>query len=52
LKHLKKDGLTGEALLASLTELYHLHTLDVARPEPKIQEEDDPPHIVCSEGIR
>jgi hypothetical protein len=53
LKRLKKERLTGEALIASLTELYHLHTLDVARPEPKVHEEEsDPPHIVCSEGVR
>lgn len=53
LNRIRREQLTGDALLAALTELYHLHALDAPpSPRPRPAAEDDaPPGIVCSVGL-
>ncbi len=54
LRTLRSRRLTGAALVAALTELYHLHGLDMLRDRSASQpegEDDDAPRVVCSEGL-
>ncbi len=52
LNRLRREGLTGRALLEALTQLYHLHGLD-ALPHPERahgEENETLSYVVCSEG--
>jgi superfamily II DNA or RNA helicase len=53
LNRIRREGITGEALLELLSEIYHLHGLD-RTPEQKQEapeENDALPRIVCSEAL-
>ncbi len=53
LNRIKREGITGEALLEVLTEIYHVHGLDRApeRREAAPEENDALPRVVCSEAL-
>ena len=49
---LRKNGVTGEALLKSLARIYHQHNLKELSDRIRLQLEEQPiPKIVCSEGL-
>jgi len=49
---LRKNGVTGEALLKSLARIYHQHNLRELSDRIRLQLEEQPiPKIVCSEGL-
>ncbi len=53
LNQMRRESLTGAALVETLSQLYHVHgldTLDERRRQARA-EDDTPPHIVCSEGL-
>jgi hypothetical protein len=53
LNRIKREGIAGEALLALLTKVYHLHGLDKTprRDEDALEDNDSLPRIVCSEAL-
>lgn len=53
LNRIKREGIAGEALLALLTKVYHLHGLDRApkQDEDALEDNDSLPRIVCSEAL-
>ncbi len=56
LNKIRREGMTGEALLRAVSSLYHLHGLDKLVTQIETQEEEAPngdlPRIVCSEAQR
>jgi hypothetical protein len=53
LNRMRRERLTGHALMEGLTQLYRDYNLDAARrPRPDPSDEDNAlPTIVCSEGL-
>jgi hypothetical protein len=53
LNRIKREGITGEALLEVLSDIYHVHGLDrTPERKPEAPEENDAlPRIVCGEAL-
>jgi len=53
LNRIKRDGITGLALLDALSKVYHLYGLDIEQPHRsrESEENDELPRIVCSEAL-
>jgi hypothetical protein len=53
LNRIRRDGLTGEALLDALSQAYRLYGLEPARPREEARPEtnDDLPHVICSAAM-
>ncbi len=53
LNRIKREGITGMALLDALSRVYHVHGLRTSRPRREVEREenDELPRIVCSEAL-
>jgi hypothetical protein len=53
LNRVRREGLTGLALLEALDKVYHMYGLSDVQPQREVSEgeNDTLPRIVCSEGL-
>jgi superfamily II DNA or RNA helicase len=53
LNRVRREGLTGTALLEQLSTVYHMYRLSEVRTQPEVSEgeNDALPRIICSEGL-
>jgi superfamily II DNA or RNA helicase len=51
LNRVRRERLSGRALIEALSQLYHVHGLDARPPRRGDDDEATPPVVVCSEGF-